>query len=530
MLPTLETGPLVQAVGWALFHSAWQLLVIAALLWGTLALLRSSTALTRYWVSVAALLCGAILPVLTTLGVLARLGEPGARATGLSGALPWVSWLPAADTQSGAAGALATGGLLSERVAAILPTLTVLWLVVVTVLSARLVMGWTSVQRLRRQRTRRLPTHLTRRFYRVARGLGVRGVRFLESRAVDVPMVVGWLSPIVLIPAAVVLRLSPQELESVVAHELAHVRRRDYLVNLIQTVVETVLFFHPAVWWISKRIREERECCCDDTAVSTCGDALAYARALTELESLRAGLPRLALGATGGVLLERVRRLVRPEASRSASTRRDLGGLVVLLSTTALFVGTGLSVGAPTVEEPAPVPEPRVVAAFVMLAGDVGKLTGEEHSGLNARFKLRLGPDDLRERGLLLDGGAEQYEFKETIHVGTGGEFEVMRSILASSDEHEINFAGNQKLKTVMLFSKGDEPLGGMDKQLWSAKLTADFVDGSHLELSDELPDELPEELREHLERLLEDEQFPNVESGFRELILLHADSVEPGS
>ena len=169
MLPTLETGalaqvPLAQAIGWALFHSIWQLLVIAALLWGTLALLRSSTAITRYWVSVAALACGALLPILTTLGVLARLGEPGGAATGLSGALPWVGWLPAASAPSGADGVLATGGVLSERVAAILPTLTVLWLVVVTVLSARLAMSWSSVQRLRRQRTRRLPTHLTRRF------------------------------------------------------------------------------------------------------------------------------------------------------------------------------------------------------------------------------------------------------------------------------------------------------------------------------------------------------------------------------
>ena len=205
----LEATPLAQAVGWALVHSTWQLLVIAALLWGALILLRGTSAITRYWISVAALLVGAVLPVLTAFGVLERLVESGPAAAGLASSLPWVDWLPAADAGSTGAGALATGGALSERIATLLPTLTVLWLVVVLALSTRLVLGWSSVQRLRKQRTRRLPTHLTRRFYRIARGLGVRGVRFLESRAVEVPMVVGWLSPVVLIPAAAVLRLAP---------------------------------------------------------------------------------------------------------------------------------------------------------------------------------------------------------------------------------------------------------------------------------------------------------------------------------
>ena len=94
---------------------------------------------------------------------------------------------------------------------------------------------------------------------------------------VEVPTVIGWLRPVVLMPASALSGMGPQQLEAILAHELAHIRRHDYLVNLLQTVVETLLFYHPAVWWLSGRIRVERENCCDDLAVSLCGDPYAYA-------------------------------------------------------------------------------------------------------------------------------------------------------------------------------------------------------------------------------------------------------------
>src|SRR5262249_17738290 len=137
-----------------------------------------------------------------------------------------------------------------------------------------------------------------------------RQVRVLIAGAADGPSVVGWLRPVVLLPSATLLGLTPEQLEAVLAHELAHVRRHDYLVNLAQSLVETVLFYHPAVWWVSSRIRHERELCCDDLAVRSCGDALCYARALTRLERLRIASPELAMGAAGGPLLFRVRRLM----------------------------------------------------------------------------------------------------------------------------------------------------------------------------------------------------------------------------
>src|SRR5439155_5091815 len=171
----------------------------------------------------------------------------------------------------------------------------------------RLLTGWLWVQRLRTRGVAPADADFRRMAARLARRLHItRVVTLLESSLVDVPTVIGWLKPVVLLPASALGALSPQQLEAILAHELAHIRRHDYLVNLLQTLVETLLFYHPAVWWLSRRIRIERENCCDDLAVSLCGDPVAYANALADLESLRSEITpthHIAMAATGGSLL-----------------------------------------------------------------------------------------------------------------------------------------------------------------------------------------------------------------------------------
>lgn len=521
MSAAFEAVPLAQAVGWALLHSAWQLLVVAALLWGTLAVARNASAVTRYWTSVAALMLGVALPILTAIAALARIGARGASGDGLATALPWVSWLPAQVPAAESSANLS----LAERASALAPTLTVVWLVAVMVLSVRLALGWRRARRLRTLGTRRLPVRLTRGFYRVARELGVRGVRFLESRAVDVPMVVGWLSPVVLIPAAAMLRLAPHELESVVAHELAHVRRRDYLVNLIQTVVETAFFFHPAVWWISNRIRQERECCCDDTAVSACGDALAYARALTELESLRGGLPRLAMGATGGVLLERVRRLVQPGGGAS-DERRSLGGLVVLLSSSALLFGTSLSIGAPseaterTGSNKGLMTHERREVEFIVRAAfsddetelEEYELVGEDGEPVRGRFVLRLEPDELAlgsfEQHTLLANGehsvlevdhqiAVRVEDQAFLHGLVGEEAQgELPDFLRDLDHEHFPISDDDHLGAYVMVREVDE---STVRGEWSTSRTVDLLGAGSLQIEAELTGADPEALRAEL-------------------------------
>ena len=230
------------------------------------------------------------------------------------------------------------------------------------VLTIRLMSGWLWVQRMKSHGTTPVAEHWQAAALRLSRRLHIATpVRLLESSLVDVPTVIGWLKPVLLLPASALAGLAPSQLEAIFAHELAHVRRHDYLVNLLQTVVETLLFYHPAVWWLSSRIRAERENCCDDLAVALCGDRVAYARALADLEELRGTGGRLVLAANGASLVHRIRRLLGAPA-HTEKTPAWLGGglaLVLLSGIAAGAVGTEAFRGAATVTA---VPAPLVVA------------------------------------------------------------------------------------------------------------------------------------------------------------------------
>jgi LysM repeat protein len=167
----------------------------------------------------------------------------------------------------------------------------------------------------------------------------------MESALVQIPTVVGWLRPVILLPASALTGLNSQQLEAVLAHELAHINRYDYLVNMLQTVVEIFGFYHPAVWWISHKMRIERENCCDDVAVSVCGDKMVYARALTSMEEIRLDQGQLVIAASGGNLFKRISRLVGNESARKARPGWVPAILCVLLIIT-LAIPTTLALTA----------------------------------------------------------------------------------------------------------------------------------------------------------------------------------------
>jgi len=337
------------ALGWALVHFLWQGAALAMLLGVALALIGPTAARTRYTVSIVTLAAMLVVPVATTL----RLYEPT-----LSGALPDLSAssqaVPApSDVNASTSPAppvthfdnpVVGVTLLRDRLEPVLPWLVVVWVLGVLILSVRLAYGWMAARRLRTHGTRDVPASLQRVLARLAARLRVnRPVRLLESLLIEVPAVIGWLRPVVLVPASALTGLTPQQLEVLLAHELAHVRRYDYLVNVIQCVIETLLFYHPAVWWVSRRIRDEREHCCDDLVVAVCGDPHLYATALVDMERIRATTPRLALAATGsgGSLLKRVRRLILPTAARTEYFPRWAAGVAVMLAVTVALLTTG---------------------------------------------------------------------------------------------------------------------------------------------------------------------------------------------
>jgi GWxTD domain-containing protein len=167
--------------------------------------------------------------------------------------------------------------------------------------------------------------------------LGIeRAVKLLNSARVSSPIVIGWMRPAILLPLGCMSGLSQSQIEAILAHELAHIRRHDFLVNLMQSIVEALFFYHPAVWWVSSQLRREREHCCDDLAVEVTGDRLAYANALTQLEQRRCALmPKGAFAATGGILKKRIERLLG--INRAPQFPRSIA--IVLFATATAVAG-----------------------------------------------------------------------------------------------------------------------------------------------------------------------------------------------
>jgi hypothetical protein len=193
--------------------------------------------------------------------------------------------------------------------------------------------GFFSLNRLKRTGHLPVPPEMLQRFNDLAARMKLRRIpRLYLSNLVSVPTVIGAFRGIVLLPASVVARMSPEMLESILVHELAHVTRYDFLINALQSAIEVVLFYHPAVWWVSQRIREERENCCDDLVIATLSDRKTYARALTTLAELRGH--SLAVRADGGELLVRVRRILGETPMKSIVSPLPvallLGGLILV--------------------------------------------------------------------------------------------------------------------------------------------------------------------------------------------------------
>lgn len=338
--------PFLNSLGWTLLHFLWQGMLLAALTRATMILLRKRKSNVRYSVMCAALLLMLLTPVMTFISIH---GSERFLAVDETRLLSGNLQIPPENNSGGIS--MTTQDLVAssdggenERIfgspvlinfEASFPWLVSLWLAGVAILSLRLTIDGLSVRKLKRGATKRVVEwQLT--VDGLAERLGInKSVQLLESSLVKVPVAIGWLKPVILLPAGMVFGLTPHQLEGIIAHELAHIRRHDYLINIFQTIAEILLFYHPAVLWLSKQIRIEREYACDDLAIAACGgDALSYARALAKVERIRKAAPLLATAATGGDLETRVRRLVDESYRRPA-----VGGVSSILIFLMIFAG-----------------------------------------------------------------------------------------------------------------------------------------------------------------------------------------------
>ncbi len=343
----LLATPVVNVLGWVLLHFVWQGLAVAFTLWLLFFVFRTSQ--VRYVLACAALVVMALLPVFTGLRVASEQVRQGSNRYVLEALakstaenvlnktnepIEGVQAVSEYGYENPTARANSSTNYLRVTIALdrYLPWLVVLWFVGVVTLSIRLLGSLLVTQRLRTRLTKAVPKEIEERLENLASQLKLKSVSVVESLSVQVPMVIGWLRPIILLPTSALSGLSVGQLEMILAHELAHIRRHDYLVNLLQTVIETLFFYHPAVWWVSRNIRETREHCCDDLAIALCGgNKYHYARALASLDSLRPNsnlaVSNIAAAANGGSLLKRIERL----AGRNPQTGGIMNWLVSLM-------------------------------------------------------------------------------------------------------------------------------------------------------------------------------------------------------
>ncbi len=327
------SADVMHALGWALLHFLWQGTALAALAAGSMALCRRTS--MRYVVGVAVLGLMLLTPVVTFLYLSQN---SGVAETAKSFPLV-IAVSPKARGSVVASGSMPAFPLDRSRDS--LPWLVETWLFGVALFSLRFTGGFFLLERERRRQGSILPPRVLEICHTLQEQLGIRRmVRYCGCKWLQAPAVIGWFRPIVLLPLSALTGLSEEQLQLVIAHELAHVRRLDPFVNVFQIGVETLLFYHPAVWWLNKRVRAEREHCCDEVAVALCGNAVEYARALTVMEEWRTA-PALAMAANRGPLTERIVRVLGLKTLSNGMRSLGLAGCGLALAA-ALVAGHAL--------------------------------------------------------------------------------------------------------------------------------------------------------------------------------------------
>lgn len=340
---------IIENLGLTLLHSLWQIAFIALILFAALRFLRESWANFRYLASISALCFSLILPIATFLYLSNNKSNlaispitPISANTRIEQSLP----NPKSEKVQETAHYSPT---ISENIAMtspspkinFLPVLVGIWLIGVLFFSMRLAGGIWTIHLYKTRKVSKVEKHWQEKFEELCESLQIRQkVRFLQSKMVEMPVVIGWLKPIVLVPAGAFLQIPAKELETILIHELLHIKRHDYLVNLLQSLIEILFFFHPCVWWISAQTRTEREFAVDEFVSQLFEtERFIYAKALANLEESRTTTPILAMAADGGSLMKRIEKILN--GSRKINSKN----VSIWSAVFAVTFVIGLSVG-----------------------------------------------------------------------------------------------------------------------------------------------------------------------------------------
>jgi len=357
---TFIASKIVADLGWTLVNSIWQIGLVAALLLLTLRIFRTRSANFRYVASVTALLVSVALPVITYIqistnpakGPIAnefsrnaeqelRVGKGSALQSQLKDARTGGRVVGSNDAETFAFATLRE--YLGRRIPDVLPFAVGFWLLGVSIFSLRLGGGMWQLRRYKTRDVVAIDDQWRQAFSELCERLQiVHQVKLLRSTLVETPIAIGFFKPLIMVPASLFLQITPRELETIIAHELIHIRRYDPLINMVQGAVEVIFFYHPGVWWISAQIRREREFAADAAVMEIFEDShVVYASALANLEEIRQGanqqMPRLATAANGGNLMQRIQKILKIKTEMNRANSAWTAGLAVLLTSAVLL-------------------------------------------------------------------------------------------------------------------------------------------------------------------------------------------------
>jgi bla regulator protein BlaR1 len=337
---------IINALGWTILHSLWQILLIGGLLSLFRFFFRNQNASIRYNISVFSLVFILGLSILTFYLY--------ARAENQQSFISGNSSFPISGNSD-----VTSSGLISnydhgfifipivqkalDSMQLYFPLITGIWLIGVFIISIRMTGGILYLRRLRHTGLITIPENIVNRFRKLGHLMNIsKFPMFYESSLISVPSVLGYFKPIILLPLSIIAQIPIEQLEAIISHELAHIKRHDWLVNIFQSIIETLYFYHPVVWYIQSTIRKERENCCDDLALKYSGGQLVYIKALASINEIPVAtrFPLLAINSEKKYLLNRVLRILKKEKMKTNLKDKLLAGLLLASAALVLLLNT----------------------------------------------------------------------------------------------------------------------------------------------------------------------------------------------
>lgn len=525
---TLEVD-LPLALSRTIVHTLWQGAIISFLLTTALYLLRSSTAATRYNVSVAALLLMFITTAATFTyiykGIGGNQGNPVASTIATYQQAYVNDPLPLQSGSSVLETVTATVKLITDRYSNII---SIIWLAGIIILSMRLAGNFWFLKKLRTTSITPLPEEWIKRVERLALGLQIgRKVRIAESVRAMVPMVIGHLKPLILLPAGMATGLSPAELEPILLHELAHIRRNDFIINVIQSIIDILLFFNPFARHITSQVRVERENACDDIAVEKCNTRQSYAKALLLIHEFRFGQPEVAMAITGSNnLFHRIKRIVAMEKRETTVINGGFTAVALFAALTLLLLiaSPNAKAGATPVEADAEIaligPEPLPAEPPVIVVQDTTArqkyertfrtIVTDPDDGVDKKIELRYKKNgELSE--ILIDGKtiapSEHNKYRKVIEEAEADEKRVREELADLRADLEISMKEIGNIDFESIRAEIDLNMEEVKRSLEQAKLEMEKIDMEAIrrdmkKAMESIPDDIMKDIQIDIEKV----------------------------